>query len=53
MLAFAYLLKCYSQWELDDHVSISAVNSTMYLEFSLSVSVVCILDFIDYKKNTV
>ena len=43
--------KLYSQWELDDHVSISTVNSTMYLEFSLSVSVACILILLVIKKD--
>ena len=33
-------------------MSISAMNSTMYLEFSLSVSVPCIFNFIDYKKES-
>ena len=32
-------------------MSISAVNSTMYLEFSLSVSVPCILILLIIKKK--
>ena len=37
--------------ELDDHVSISAVNSTMYPMFSLSVQRILILLII--KKNSI